>query len=95
MVEWLNTPGPYVQYTYDVDPKLSSIIQSNGFAFDDTYWYWHPRRRNRKTPILDMIKRAPLWTYPCRSVPAEKSRKRKADRERGQRKLELEAVLHA
>jgi hypothetical protein len=90
--EWLNSPGPYVQYTYDVDPRLVAIIRRHGFAFDDRFWYWIPKtKRGKELPML-MIKRAPLWIYPHKSLPAEKSNRKKAEKYFGQKRLELEAV---
>ena len=88
--EWLNSPGPYVQYTYDPDPRLVAIIRRYGFAFDDSYWFWIPRtRRGGELPLL-IVKRAPLWTYPNKSVPAEKAQRKKAARLKNQKRL-LEA----
>jgi hypothetical protein len=76
--EWLNSPGPYVQYTYNPDLRLVALIRRFGFAFDDCYWFWIPKNRGgAELPTL-MVKRAPLWTYPCKSIPAEKAQKRKA-----------------
>jgi hypothetical protein len=43
--EWLNSPGPYVQYTYDADPRLVAIIRRHGFAFDERFWFWIPKTR--------------------------------------------------
>ncbi|MGD0072512.1 MAG: hypothetical protein ABSB71_13245 [Candidatus Bathyarchaeia archaeon] len=37
-------------------------------------------------PML-MVKRAPLWTYPTKSVPAEKAQRKKAAQLGNQRKL--------
>ena len=34
-----------------------------------------------------MVKRAPLWTYPTKSVPAEKAQRKKAGQQPNQRKL--------
>jgi hypothetical protein len=71
--EWLNSPGPYVQYTYNADPRLVRLIQAFGFAFDDKFWYWCPLCRgknSRRVLNTSIVKRAPLWTYPTKSVPA-------------------------
>jgi len=90
--EWLNSPGPYVQYTYEADPRLVAIIRRHGFAFDDRFWYWIPKtKRGRELPLL-MVKRAPLWAYPCKSVPAEKAQRKKAGQHPNQKKIFVEAV---
>lgn len=34
-----------------------------------------------------MVKRAPLWTYPTKSVPAEKSQRKKAGQHPHQKKI--------
>ena len=86
MTEWLNTPSPYAQYTYDADPRLKQIILMYGFAFDDSFWYWIPRAR-RGELRTDIVKRSPLWTYPNKSVPAEKSSRKKAAHYFGQKCL--------
>ncbi len=79
--EWLNSPGPYVQYTYDVDPKLAALILRYGFAFDDKFWYFIPKvKRGGALNSMPIVKRAPLWTYPCKSMPAEKAKRKKAAR---------------
>jgi hypothetical protein len=85
--EWLNSPGPYVQYTYDADPRLVAIIRRHGFAFDDRFWYWIPKTKLGKEQVLLMVKRAPLWTYPTKSVPAEKAQHKKAAEHQKQKKL--------
>ena len=90
--EWLNNPGPYVSYTYDADPRLVAIIQRHGFAFDDRFWFWIPHSRRGGELRSDLVKRSPLWTYPCKSVPAEKSARRKAMHHFGQRKLVMEVI---
>lgn len=91
--EWLNSPGPYVQYTYDADPKLIAIIRRHGFAFDEKHWYWIPKtKRGAELPML-LVKRAPLWTYPTKSVPAEKAQRKKAAQLHSQKKLILEDAL--
>lgn len=85
--EWLNRPGPYGQYTHNPDPRLIEIIRRHGFAFDDEFWYWIPKFRNGKLNDK-MMKRAPLWTYPCKSVPAEKSRRHMAQNHGKQKKID-------
>jgi hypothetical protein len=70
--EWLNSPGPYVQYTYGPDPNLVAIIRRHGFCFDDRFWYWIPKTKWGGEQSMLMVKRSPLWTYPLKSVPAEK-----------------------
>ena len=92
--EWLNSPGPYVQYTYDPDPKLVAIIRRYGFAFDNEHWYWIPKakRGGAELPML-MVKRAPLWTYPTKSVPAEKAQHKKAMQHQNQQKLTVMEVI--
>jgi hypothetical protein len=40
----------------------------------------------------DIVKRSPLWTYPNKSVPAEKAQRKKAAQLKNQRKL-LEVQL--
>lgn len=42
-------------------------------------------------PML-LVKRAPLWTYPNKSVPAEKAQRKKALRHPGQTKLTVMEV---
>ncbi len=91
-MEWLNSPGPYVQYTYDPDPRLVALIRRHGFAFDDVFWYWIPRNKRGGELTVLMVKRAPLWTYPTKSVPAEKAQQRK--REQGT-KPGLQRLLEA
>lgn len=86
--EWLNSPGPYVQYTYNADPKLVAIIRRHGFAFDERFWYWVPKTKLGQEQT--MVKRAPLWTYPTKSVPAEKAQRKKASQHQKQKKLVLE-----
>lgn len=51
--EWLNSPGPYVQYTYDADPRLVAIIRRHGFAFDDRFWFWIPKTKRGGTVCVD------------------------------------------
>jgi pimeloyl-ACP methyl ester carboxylesterase len=88
--EWLNSPGPYVQYTYDPDPKLIAVIRRHGFAFDGEHWFWIPRTKQGGEQATLIVKRAPLWTYPTKSVPAEKAQRKKAAQLRNQKKLVLE-----
>ena len=90
--EWLNSPGPYVQYTYDPDPKLVLIIRRHGFAFDEAHWFWIPKTKRGVEQSVLMVKRAPLWTYPAKSVPAEKAQRKKARELKNQRKLIVEAA---
>jgi hypothetical protein len=68
--EWLNTPDIYNQYCFEADPRLVSIIQRWGFAFDEKYWYWIPTTRKGKP--TQIVKRAPLWTYPRKAHDNEK-----------------------
>jgi hypothetical protein len=92
--EWLNSPGPYVQYTYNADPRLVRLIQAFGFAFDDKFWYWCPLCRgknSRRVLNTSIVKRAPLWTYPTKSVPAEKAQRKKASQLANQKRL-LEVI---
>lgn len=84
--EWLNNPGPYTQYTHDPGPKLVQIIERFGFCFDDKYWYWIPKIKRKGKKNSGIVKRAPLWTYPCKSVPAEKSKRHFAERYGKQKK---------
>ena len=87
-MEWLNSPGPYVQYTYDPDPKLVLIIRRHGFCFDEAHWFWIPKtKRGGVEQLMLMVKRAPLWTYPTKSVPAEKAQRKKAAQQPNQKKL--------
>lgn len=77
--DWLNCKGNvYVQYsTADlVDPKLVYLIDVYGFAFDDSFWYWRvkPRAQGGNRKGINIIKRSPQWTYPQKSIPAEKPR---------------------
>jgi len=39
-----------------------------------------------------MVKRAPLWTYPTKSVPVEKAQRKKASQHQKQKKLLLEVI---
>jgi len=74
MTDWLNCKGnPYVQYSSSdlVDPKLVTLIDLYDFAFDDSFWYWRPRARRNHKPLA-IIKRSPIWTYPKKSVDAER-----------------------
>ncbi len=74
--EWLNNPGPYTQYTHNPDLRLAQLIDRYGFVFDDKFWYWKPKvTRKSRGKTHNIVKRAPLWTYPCKSVPAEKSQR--------------------
>lgn len=82
VLEWLNRPGPYGQYCYaDQNPRARVILSKYPFFFDDFFWYWNPKGRK------DIIVRAPLWTFPCKSVPAEKAARKKAQSEKGQSRL--------
>lgn len=85
--EWLNSPGPYVQYTHIPDPRLVKLIKKYGFVFDDEFWYWIPKVTRNGKKLYNLVKRAPLWTYPCKSVPAEKSRRRAAQNNLKQKKI--------
>ena len=40
-----------------------------------------------------MVKRAPLWTYPTKSVPAEKAQRKKATQQPNQSKLAVLEVF--
>ena len=40
-----------------------------------------------------MVKRAPLWTYPTKSVPAEKAQRKKAAQQPNQKKLLVMEVI--
>lgn len=66
MTEWLNTRDLYVQYAYEDQPKRDQLIKEFGFCFDDQYFYWNPKKRP------DIVKRAPIWLYPKKSIPMEK-----------------------
>ena len=85
--EWLNNPGPYVQYTYEADSRLIQIIRRHGFAFDGKFWYWIPKTKRGGEQATLIVKRAPLWTYPNKSVPAEKAQRKKATQQPNQCKL--------
>jgi hypothetical protein len=85
--EWLNNPGPYTQYTHNPDPRLIKLIETYGFAFNDEFWYWIPKATRNGKKNQNLVKRAPLWTYPCKSVPAEKSRRHIAERHGKQKKI--------
>jgi len=83
-IDWLNCPGPYVSYAYldQCDWRVSRLLEIYPFFFDDDYWYWKP-----KSKCGAIVKRAPLWTYPTKSVPAEKAARKKAISQKGQTKL--------
>jgi hypothetical protein len=83
MTEWLNCHNPYVQYTHEPDKTMVELIQRYGFLFDDDYWYWIPKYRGSKREVPSMVKRSPLWTYPCKSVARESGK----PKPRNQRKL--------
>lgn len=74
MVDWLNCIGNlYVTYTNTPDPIMVQLIEKYGFIFDDDYWYWIPKQRKGNGKRLGIVKRAPIWTYPVKSVPSEKA----------------------
>lgn len=77
MTEWLNCHNPYTQYTHEPPNKLKTIVEKYGFAFDDNYWYWIPKYRKSKTVVPNMLKRNPLWTYPCKSIARENGKPKK------------------
>lgn len=73
-MEWKCTPDLY--NTYEnlscVDAKMLLLIEKYGFFFDDEFFYWRPERNGKKA---DIIKRRPLYWYPVKSTPAEKSKR--------------------
>lgn len=71
MTTWIHGRSPFVDWTYEIDPKMLRILEKYPFVFDDEFWYWHPKTR-RGAELKTIVKRAPLWTYPQKSVPAEK-----------------------
>lgn len=73
--EWIHSKSPYTDWTYQIPPKALRLLEFYPFFFDDEHWYWHPK--TRKGAInRTIMKRAPLWTYPNKSCPAEKPRVR-------------------
>lgn len=64
-----------MDWTYELSWKELRLLEMYPFFFDDEYWYWHPKTR-RGAVMRTIIKRAPLWTYPQKSVPAEKHKLR-------------------
>jgi len=85
IAEWLNCPGPYAQYSYleQHDWRVARLLELYPFFFDDVYWYWKPKGKSAGA----IIKRAPLWSYPNKSVPAEKAARKKAVSQKGQLRL--------
>jgi hypothetical protein len=70
-----------------------AIIRRHGFAFDDKYWYWIPKTKLGAEQALLLVKRSPLWTYPTKSVPAEKAQRKKATQQPNQSKfVNLEVI---
>jgi hypothetical protein len=86
--EWVHSKAPYTDWTYEIDPKALKLLELYPFFFDDEYWYWHPKTRKG---VLNrtILKRAPLWTYPNKSCPAESPKVRLKD----PHQLKLEASI--
>lgn len=75
IMEWKCTPDLYNTYENidQVNPKLLAIIEKWGFCFDEDFFFWRPERNGKKANI---IKRRPLYWYPQKSTPAEKSKRK-------------------